>query len=58
MIAAFHRIQAPVSALDLLVAGEARLGLGRNGVDVVGRGEEREPDMLLRGRGRAVAASR
>ena len=38
-----------VAALDLLVAGEPRLGLGRDGVDVVGRRQRRHPDLHLTG---------
>ena len=39
-----------VAALDLLVAGEPRLELGRDGVDVVGRGQRRDPDRRSRAR--------
>ena len=39
----------PVAALDLLVAGEPRLGLGRDGVDVVGRRQARDADAALAG---------
>ena len=38
-----------VAALDLLVAGEPRLLLGRDGVDVVGRRQRRDPDLHLAG---------
>ena len=49
MIAAFHRIQRAVAALDLLVAGEPRLALGRDRVDVVGGGQRGHADLLLAG---------
>ena len=38
-----------VAALDLLVAGEPRLVLGRDGVDVVGRRQRRDADLPLAG---------
>ena len=36
-------------ALDVLVAGEPRLALGRDGVDVVGAAQRRDADLLLAG---------
>jgi hypothetical protein len=39
----------PDPPLDGLVAGEPRLALGRDRVDVVGRGERRHPDLPLAG---------
>ncbi len=49
MIAAFQRIPGAIAALDLFVTGEPRLVFGRNRVDVVGRSERGECDMLLTG---------
>ena len=46
-----------VAALDLLVAGEPRLVLGRDGVDVVGRWSARGARPAARRRARAAAAS-
>ena len=37
------------AALDVLVAGEPRLALGRDGVDVVGAAQRRHADLLLAG---------
>ena len=54
MIAAFQRIQARIAALDVLVAGEPRLALGRDRVDVVGAAQRRDADALLAG---ALAAA-
>ena len=39
----------PDPPLDVLVAGEPGLALGRDGVDVVGRGERRDTDIALTG---------
>ena len=39
----------PVATLDLLVAGEPRLQLGRDGVDVVGRRQRRDGHPLFAG---------
>ena len=43
-------------ALDLLVAGEPRLALGRDGVDVVGAAQRRDARPASRGPARAAAA--
>ena len=54
MIAAFQRHVRADPALDLLVAGEPRLVLGRDRVDVVGAAQARHADVLL---GRRAAAA-
>ncbi len=41
--------QPPDLALDVLVTGEPRLALGRDGVDVVGAGQRGDADLLLPG---------
>ena len=45
--AAFQRIQRAVAALDLLVAGEVGLVLGRDRVDVVGRRDHRHAQVQI-----------
>ena len=49
MTAAFQRMKRADAALHLLVAGEPRLALGRDGVDVVGAAQRRDADLLLAG---------
>ena len=49
MTAAFQRMSRADPALDLLVAGEPRLALGRDGVDVVGAAQRGHADLLLAG---------